>query len=184
MSKKSTRKSIEDLSARIRSLESAVIKLGETIAGNPSESSAPATTPAKAPSLAAPKKIIRRKPHAKKATPAPAPATPVKAVTTTSVKKKTTPSPAKVAKVVAKTPTKKTDGKAAPTLVEALKHVLALYRSNNSGPARAAQLYEDVQQAGYKFGGAKRENNLNYLYKLLRTNKVFKRVGDGQYTLA
>ena len=53
-----------------------------------------------------------------------------------------------------------------------------------TGPARAAQLYEDVQQAGYKFGGAKRENNLNYLYKLLRTNKVFKRVGDGQYTLA
>ena len=184
MSKKSTRKSIEDLSARIRSLESAVIKLGETIAGNPSESSAQATTSANAPSPATPKKIIRRKPRAKKAAPAPAPATPVKAVTPKLVTKKTTTAPAKVAKVVAKAPIKKSDGKAAPTLVEALKHVLALYRSNNSGPARAAQLYEDVQQAGYKFGGAKRENNLNYLYKLLRTNKVFKRVGDGQYTLA
>ena len=74
--------------------------------------------------------------------------------------------------------------KPAPTLADAVKYVLAEYQKLGTGPVRVGQLYDAVQQAGYKFGSASRENNLNYMSKVLRENNAFKRVSLGLYALA
>jgi septal ring-binding cell division protein DamX len=85
--------------------------------------------------------------------------------------------PAKTAK-----PAKKANGKL--TLSKALAYVLGEHRKAGSANASAQQLMASIGKAGFKFGGKNQENNMNYLYKTLRKNKQFKRVGDGQYALA
>jgi hypothetical protein len=71
------------------------------------------------------------------------------------------------------------------SLKRALQYVLESHRKAKVGGVSARQLFDDVQRAGFRFGGTNRENNMNYLYKTLRKNKsVFKRVGDGMYGIA
>jgi membrane protein involved in colicin uptake len=77
---------------------------------------------------------------------------------------------------------KKADGK--PTLAKALAYVLGEHRNAGSAGVGAQQLMQEVGQAGFKFGGSNKANNMNYVYKTLRTNAQFKRVGDGHYVLA
>jgi hypothetical protein len=77
---------------------------------------------------------------------------------------------------------KKANGK--PTLAKALAHVLAAHQKTGSAGASAQQLMADVGKAGFKFGSRNLANNMNYLYKTLRRNALFKRTGDGQYALA
>jgi hypothetical protein len=72
-----------------------------------------------------------------------------------------------------------------PTLADHIRHVLEMRRKANAGATSVPQLYEDVQKAGYAFGGGKRENAIRYLRKTLRKHKAdFKRSGRGQYALA
>jgi hypothetical protein len=72
-----------------------------------------------------------------------------------------------------------------PTLADHIRHVLEVRRKANAGATSVPQLYEDVQKAGYTFGGGKRENAIRYLRKTLRKHKAdFKRSGRGQYALA
>jgi hypothetical protein len=77
---------------------------------------------------------------------------------------------------------KKANGK--PTLSKALAYVLAEHQKAGSAGASAQQLMAGVGKAGFRFGSRKQANNMNYLYKTLRRNVLFKRTGDGQYTLA
>ena len=98
-------------------------------------------------------------------------------------KKTIVKAPAAPTKPKAKAPTKTANGNTAPTLAEALTYVLKHHQAAKSGPVKAGQLYDDVMQAGYKFIGTSRENNLNYLNKLLRTNNTFKKAAEGGYTL-
>ncbi len=65
------------------------------------------------------------------------------------------------------------------TLSSALFHVLGQYRQAKKEPVGAKQLYDDVQKAGFKFGGGNVANNMNYLYKTLRRSKEIKREGEG-----
>jgi hypothetical protein len=72
-----------------------------------------------------------------------------------------------------------------PTLADHIRHVLEMRRKANAGATSVPQLYEDVQKAGYAFGGGKRENAIRYLRKTLRKHKAaFKRSGRGLYALA
>ena len=159
MAKKSNRKSIATLADRVTTLEASVAKLVialERIAAPTARSKTPAQAkpPAPAKKAAAPKPTATPRPKAKPAAPKPTP------------------------------PAKPAAGKPVPTLMEALKYVLNHHQDAQSDPVKAAQLYDDVQAAGYKFGGSDRGNNLNYLNKLLRTNKAFKKAGDAGYALA
>lgn len=162
MSKNSNRKAIAELTIRVQNLESSVAKLGIAIESNTVSPRPSDITTAKGTSPAEPKK-----PSATK-----------------SARKKTSPAPTAPAKAAVKTPAGKGDNKQKPTLVEALKYVLAEHQKVKSGPVKATQLYDDVHHAGYQFGGTNRDNNRNYLYKLLRTNKAFKKAGEGVYSLA
>ena len=160
MSKKSNRKSIATLADRVTTLESSIAKLVialERIAAPTARSKTPAKTkpPAPAKQAAAPKPIAK----------------PSRKPKSTTAAKPTAPA-------------KPAAGKPVPTLIEALKYVFNHHRDAKSGPMKAGQLYDDVQAAGYKFGGSDRGNNLNYLNKLLRTNKAFKKAGDAGYALA
>ncbi len=72
-----------------------------------------------------------------------------------------------------------------PTLAAAIRHVLATRQREKSGGVKASQLYEEIQQAGYRFGGPNQKNNMTYLYKTLRQNKAdIKHSADGLFSLA
>jgi hypothetical protein len=70
-----------------------------------------------------------------------------------------------------------------PTLARALRHVLEEHRKAKTRGVNAKQLFDEIQTAGFRFGGTNHENNMNYLYKTLRRNNAFKRTGDGLYGL-
>lgn len=75
--------------------------------------------------------------------------------------------------------------KAAPTLADAIQHVLKSRQDQNAGAVKARQLHGEVQQAGYRFGGNNVENQMNYLHKTLRQHASrFKRGADGTIALA
>jgi hypothetical protein len=77
----------------------------------------------------------------------------------------------------------KSNGK--PTLAAAIRHVLATRQREKAGGVKASQLYEEIQQAGYRFGGTNQKNNMTYLYKTLRQNKTdIKHSADGLFSLA
>ena len=95
--------------------------------------------------------------------------------------KKTGATPKAATKSPAKPTTK---SKARPTLAQAIQHVLETRRNANAGGVKAHQLHAEVQQAGYRFGGNNRENQMNYVNKTLRQNSAqFKRAGDGSIAL-
>lgn len=100
---------------------------------------------------------------------------------TVSIKK-----PTATPKAVTKAPaTPATQSKASPTLAEAIEHVLKTRRDAHAGSVMARQLHTEVQQAGYRFGGNKVENQMNYLHKTLRQNSTrFKRAADGGLSIA
>ena len=78
-----------------------------------------------------------------------------------------------------------TKSTASPTLAEAIEHVLKTRRDAHAGSVMARQLHAEVQQAGYRFGGNKVENQMNYLHKTLRQNSTrFKRAADGGLSIA
>jgi FtsZ-interacting cell division protein ZipA len=114
-----------------------------------------------------------------------APATRTSQSTKTPAKKKPT---GKISKPVAAKKSKakrpaKSNGK--PTLAMAIRHVLATRQREKSGGVKATQLYEEIQQAGYRFGGTNQKNNMTYLYKTLRQNKAdIKHSADGLFSLA
>jgi hypothetical protein len=70
------------------------------------------------------------------------------------------------------------------TLARALTQVMEAHRKAKRRGVSAKQLLADVLATGFRFGGANKENNMNYLYKTLRRNKTFKKVGDGLFGLA
>jgi hypothetical protein len=74
-------------------------------------------------------------------------------------------------------------GGARVTLAEAMRHVLAQHREAGRSGVKPKVLYEQVQQAGYRFGG-KPDNHLHQLYKALRRHAEFKRASDGTYALS
>ena len=94
--------------------------------------------------------------------------------------------PAAPPKAVTKAPaTPATQSTASPTLAEAIEHVLKTRRDAHAGSVMARQLHAEVQQAGYRFGGNKVENQMNYLHKTLRQNSTrFKRAADGGLSIA
>ena len=116
-------------------------------------SSTPVATPA------AKKPAIKTTPL-KKPTQAPKPSAPVQKKTLSP--KAATKRPA-LASAAAKS-------KNAPTLADAIHHVLKSRHDQKSGGATARQLLAEVQQAGYQFVGDNVENRLNYLHKTLRQN--------------
>ena len=88
------------------------------------------------------------------------------------------------------TPAKKTKSKVAtqstgkPTLASAIAHVLETRRSAKSGGVKASQLYDEIHDAGYRFNGTNKKNNMTYLYKILRQNKTrFAHANDGTFSL-
>ncbi len=134
------------------------------------------TTPVAKAKPAAPPSMKNPAPQAKpvkKAVPAKKASAPPKAIPIATPK--ASPS------VPAKSTTK---SNARPTLAEAVQHVLKTRRDANAGGVNARQLYAEVQQAGYQFGGNNVENRMNYLHKTLRQNSTrFKRTADGSVTL-
>ena len=95
---------------------------------------------------------------------------------------------AKVSKPTAPKKTKKkrsarSNGK--PTLAAAIRHVLETRQREKSGGVKASRLYDEIQQAGYRFGGTNQKNNMTYLYKTLRQNQAdIKHSADGLFSLA
>lgn len=128
------------------------------------------STPAVKPTA---KKPVTKGPPTKKPAPAKPSATP-------TPKKPTAP------KAAAKRPAPAASkSNTAPTLAEAIHHVLTSRRDQSVGGATARQLHAEVQQAGYQFGGNNVENQLNYLNKTLRANnRRFKRDATGLLGLA
>lgn len=89
--------------------------------------------------------------------------------------------PVKKAKSKAK-PVAKSTGK--PTLAAAIAHVLETRQQKNAGGVKATQLYEEIHDAGYRFSGSNKKNNMTYLYKILRQNKSrFEHADDGLFSL-
>ncbi len=127
-----------------------------------------------------------KKPVAK-SKPASSPATKIPASQANPVKKaapvQTTPTKPKA---VARPPVKPvTKSKGNLTLADAIQYVLKSRRDQNAGSVKARQLYDEVQQAGYQFGGNNVENRMNYLHKTLRQHAPrFKRAADGAVSLA
>jgi hypothetical protein len=95
-------------------------------------------------------------------------------------------SPKTATKTKAKPATKraaKSNGK--PTLATAIHHVLETRQREKAGGVKATQLYDEIQQAGYRFAGTNQKNNMTYLYKILRKNKAgIKHSADGLFSLA
>jgi hypothetical protein len=78
--------------------------------------------------------------------------------------------------------TAKSNGK--PTLATAIRHVLETRQREKAGGVKATQLYDEIQQAGYRFGGNNRKNNMTYLYKTLRQNKAdIRHSADGLFSV-
>ena len=100
---------------------------------------------------------------------------------TSKAKPKQKLAPVKKAKSKAK-PVAKSTGK--PTLAAAIAYVLDTRHRENAGGVKASQLYEEIHDAGYRFGGANQKNNMTYLYKILRQNKSrFEHADDGTFSL-
>ena len=79
-------------------------------------------------------------------------------------------------------PVAKSTGK--PTLAVAIAHVLETRQQKNAGGVKATQLYEEIHDAGYRFSGTNKKNNMTYLYKILRQNKSrFLHADDGTFSL-
>ena len=77
----------------------------------------------------------------------------------------------------------KSNGK--PTLATAILHVLETRQREKAGGVKATQLYDEIQQAGFRFVGTNQKNNTTYLYKILRQNKAsIKHSAGGQFSLA
>lgn len=92
-------------------------------------------------------------------------------------KQKSTP----VKKVKSKTAAK-SNGK--PTLAAAIAHVLETRHRENAGGVKATRLYDEIHDAGYRFSGTNKKNNMTYLYKILRQNKSrFVHADDGTFLL-
>lgn len=88
-----------------------------------------------------------------------------------------------VAKKGAKKSRVRSNGK--PTLAAAIRHVLETRQREKAGGVKAAQLYDEIQQAGYRFGGNNHKNNMTYLYKTLRQNKAdIKHADNGLFSMA
>jgi hypothetical protein len=78
--------------------------------------------------------------------------------------------------------TARSNGK--PTLAAAIRHVLETRQREKAGGVKATQLYDEIQQAGYRFGGNNQKNNMTYLYKTLRQNKAdIRHSADGLFSL-
>ena len=70
-----------------------------------------------------------------------------------------------------------------PTLAAAIEHVLETRQRENAGGVRASQLYDEIHDAGYRFSGTNKKNNMTYLYKILRQNKSrFAHADDGTFS--
>lgn len=92
-------------------------------------------------------------------------------------KSKTTPVKKAKAKVTAKS-----NGK--PTLAVAIAHVLETRHREKAGGVKATQLYDEIHDAGYRFLGSNKKNNMTYLYKILRQNKSrIQHADDGTFSL-
>jgi cell division septation protein DedD len=92
--------------------------------------------------------------------------------------------PVKIAKSKAKPkakPVAKSTGK--PTLKAAVAHVLEIRQQKNAGGVKATQLYDEIHDAGYRFSGTNKKNNMTYLYKILRQNKSRFTNADGLFSL-
>ena len=104
---------------------------------------------------------------------------------TSQAKPKQKMAPVKKAKSSAKPkakPVAKSTGK--PTLAAAIAHVLDTRHRENAGGVKATQLYEEIHDAGYRFSGSNKKNNMTYLYKILRQNKSrFAHADDGTFSL-
>ena len=75
----------------------------------------------------------------------------------------------------------RTGGK--PTLAAAIEHVLETRQRESAGGVRASQLYDEIHDAGYRFSGTNKKNNMTYLYKILRQNKSrFVHADDGTFS--
>ena len=70
-----------------------------------------------------------------------------------------------------------------PTLAAAIAHVLETRQQKSAGGVKATQLYEEIHDAGYRFSGANKKNNMTYLYKILRQNKSRFVNADGLFSL-
>lgn len=71
-----------------------------------------------------------------------------------------------------------------PTLAAAIAHVLETRHREKAGGVKATQLYEEIHDAGYRFSGTNKKNNMTYLYKILRQNKSrFQHADDGMFSL-
>ena len=100
---------------------------------------------------------------------------------TSQAKPKQKMTPVTKAKSKAK-PVAKSTGK--PTLAAAIAHVLDTRHRENAGGVKASQLYEEIHDAGYRFSGSNKKNNMTYLYKILRQNKSrFEHADDGMFSL-
>ena len=104
---------------------------------------------------------------------------------TSKAKPKQKMAPVKKAKSKAKPkakPVAKSTGR--PTLAVAIAHVLDTRHRENAGGVKASQLYEEIHDAGYRFSGSNKKNNMTYLYKILRQNKSrFEHADDGMFSL-
>jgi hypothetical protein len=92
--------------------------------------------------------------------------------------------PVKKTKSSAKPKTKsvaKSSGK--PTLKAAIAHVLETRQQKDAGGVKATQLYEEIHDAGYRFSGTNKKNNMTYLYKILRQNKSRFANAEGLFSL-
>jgi cell division septation protein DedD len=78
-------------------------------------------------------------------------------------------------------PVAKSTGK--PTLKAAIAHVLETRQQKNAGGVKATQLYDEIHDAGYRFSGTNKKNNMTYLYKILRQNKSRFTNADGLFSL-
>jgi hypothetical protein len=78
-------------------------------------------------------------------------------------------------------PAAKSSGK--PTLAAAIAHVLETRQQKDAGGVKATQLYEEIHDAGYRFSGTNKKNNMTYLYKILRQNKSLYANAEGLFSL-
>lgn len=162
MAKKFIRIALDEILTTVRDLQTRLEHVESLLAKN----KAPAVT-------ATPKAAVSKPPKA---------GTKTKPQTTNPVATPQAPKPK--AKPKTKSAASPAKAKTTPTLADAIKYVMTEFQKTKSGPTRVGQLYDAVQQAGYKFSSASRDNNLNYMSKVLRENNVFKRVDLGLYALA
>ena len=112
------------------------------------------------------------------------PAPPAAKKPTPQAKPQPKAAPVKKAKSRAKPKAKsvaKSSGK--PTLAAAIAHVLETRQQKNAGGVKATQLYEEIHDAGYRFSGDNKKNNMTYLYKILRQNKSRFANAEGLFSL-